>query len=99
MAIVRLGVEGDGAPDEGSQQELRNVRRGPRVALSCEAPSTTAVGMRDDPVVHGRACIEVGGIPRPHSRSSPPETTCWQPDRPSCRALTRYGRAGTGRCG
>jgi len=47
----------------GSQRKLRNVARDPRVALSVEAATSNAVGMRHYLVVHGRARITDGGAP------------------------------------
>ena len=47
----------------GSQQKLRNVSRHPRVALSIEAESANAVGMRHYLVVHGTARVTEGGAP------------------------------------
>ena len=42
-------------------QKIKNIRRDPRVALSCLGDKTNQNGMREYVVVHGRARITEGG--------------------------------------
>ena len=66
VAIVWVAAVGDElvtAHLDGRQQKLKNIRRDPRVAVSFEAETANAVGMRDYLVVHGRARVTDGGAP------------------------------------
>src|SRR3712207_2295905 len=66
VAVVWVGLEGDelvSAHLDGRQRKLRNLRRDPRVAVSFEATTANAVGMRDYLVVYGEARITEGGAP------------------------------------
>jgi hypothetical protein len=45
----------------GAWQEVRNLRRDPRITLSFEATSTNEVGMQDYLVVDGLAEVSEGG--------------------------------------
>lgn len=66
VSVVWVGVDGDelvAAHLDGNQKKLRNLRRDPRVAISFEAQSANAVGMRHYLVVHGSARISEGGAP------------------------------------
>ena len=65
VTCVWVGMDGDEIVSAHlfPQQKLRNVERDPRVALSMEAQTANAVGMRHHLVVHGRARIEKGGAP------------------------------------
>ena len=45
----------------GEGQKIKNLRRDPRITLSFQAETRTAMGLTEYLVVHGRATIEVGG--------------------------------------
>lgn len=64
VTVVWVGLDGDDLVAghlDGRQRKLANVRRDPRVALSFEAPTANAIGMRHYLVVHGRARLTEGG--------------------------------------
>src|SRR5689334_24629571 len=66
VAIVWVGVDGDEIVSghlSDAQQKLRNVRRGPRVALSLETGGRSEQGLDHYLVVRGRARVEPGGAP------------------------------------
>ena len=45
----------------GEWQKIKNLRRDPRITLSFQARTRTAMGLTEYLVVHGRATIEAGG--------------------------------------
>jgi PPOX class probable F420-dependent enzyme len=47
----------------GPRRKLDNIRRDPRVTLSFEGTETSAIGLKEYLVVHGRARIAQGGGP------------------------------------
>jgi PPOX class probable F420-dependent enzyme len=63
VSIVWVGVDGDelviGHLPE--HRKIRNMRRDPRVALSVEASTHNAIGLREYIVIHGTARITEGG--------------------------------------
>jgi PPOX class probable F420-dependent enzyme len=65
VTCVWVGLEGDEIVSGhlGAWQKVRNVERGPRVALSIEAKGTNELGLQEYLVVHGRARIQEGGAP------------------------------------
>lgn len=66
VTCIWVGVDGNEIVSghlRETQQKLRNVARNPRVALSIEAETTNAVGMRHYLVVHGHARITEGSAP------------------------------------
>jgi PPOX class probable F420-dependent enzyme len=65
LTVVWIGIEDDEIVSGHllRHRKVRNIERDPRVALSLEASSSNAVGMRDYAVVYGRARITEGGAP------------------------------------
>jgi PPOX class probable F420-dependent enzyme len=66
VSCVWVGLEGDEIVSghlRTGQQELRNVVRDPRVALSIEGTEIQPPGLQQYVVVHGRARITEGGAP------------------------------------
>jgi PPOX class probable F420-dependent enzyme len=63
VSIVWVGLDGDEivAAHLPEHRKIRNMRRDPRVALSVEADSHNAIGLKEYLVVHGRARITEGG--------------------------------------
>ena len=65
LTVVWIGIEDDEIVSGHlfRHRKVKNIERDPRVALSLEASSSNAVGMRDYAVVYGRARITEGGAP------------------------------------
>ncbi len=65
ISLVWVGVEGDElvCAHLPLHRKIRNLLRDPRVALSVEADSHNALGLREYIVIHGQARITEGGAP------------------------------------
>ncbi len=65
LTVVWIGIEDDEVVCGHlfRHRKVRNIERDPRVALSLEASSSNAVGMRDYAVLYGHARITEGGAP------------------------------------
>ena len=65
VSCVWVGLEGSelAFASLGPRRKLENIRRDPRVVLSMEGTQTSAIGLKEYLVVHGRARIEEGGGP------------------------------------
>ncbi|MGH9116675.1 MAG: PPOX class F420-dependent oxidoreductase [Acidimicrobiales bacterium] len=66
VSLIWVGLDGDeivSAHLDPNQQKLRNLRRDPRVVLSLEGKATSAYGLREYLVIHGRARLTEGGGP------------------------------------
>jgi PPOX class probable F420-dependent enzyme len=63
VSIVWVGLDGEEivAAHLPEHRKIRNMRRDPRVALSVEASTHTAIGLTEYLVVYGRARITEGG--------------------------------------
>jgi len=63
LSVVWIGLDGDELvmAHMGEWQKVKNLRRDPRIALSMEADTRNAVGMRHTLTVHGHARITEGG--------------------------------------
>jgi PPOX class probable F420-dependent enzyme len=65
VTLTWAGVEGDGVVMATffnlDQKKLRNLRRDPRVVLSCHAKQHTGEGLHPYVVIQGRARITEGG--------------------------------------
>ncbi len=65
ISLVWVGLDGDEivCAHLPLHRKVRNLLRDPRVALSVEADTVNARGLREYLVVHGRARITEGGAP------------------------------------
>jgi PPOX class probable F420-dependent enzyme len=65
VSCVWVGLEGDEVAfgSLGPRRKLDNIRRDPRVTLSLEGSTVSALGLKEYLVVYGRARIEEGGGP------------------------------------
>jgi PPOX class probable F420-dependent enzyme len=65
VSCVWVGLEGSelSFASLGPRRKLDNIRRDPRVTVSVEGTQSTALGLKEYVVVHGRARIEEGGGP------------------------------------
>jgi PPOX class probable F420-dependent enzyme len=66
VSVIWVGLDGDELVSghvETRQLKMRNMARDPRVALSFEASSSNAIGLRDYLLVHGRVTLTEGGAP------------------------------------
>jgi PPOX class probable F420-dependent enzyme len=65
VTVVWIGIEKDEivVGHLFRHHKIRNILRDPRVAISLEASSANAIGMRDYAVLHGHARITEGGAP------------------------------------
>ena len=63
LSVVWVGLDGDEivTAHMGAWQKVKNLQRDPRVALSIEADSRNAVGMKHSLTIHGHARITEGG--------------------------------------
>lgn len=63
VSVVWVGIEDDELVlgHMGAWQKVKNVRRDPRVALSCLGHDRNAMGLLEYLVVHGKARITEGG--------------------------------------
>jgi PPOX class probable F420-dependent enzyme len=65
VTIVWIGLDGDDvvAGHLPRHRKVRNIERDPRVAISIDADSRSAMGLTEYVVLYGRARIEIGGAP------------------------------------
>jgi hypothetical protein len=65
VTLIWLGVEGDElvAGHLSKHQKVKNIRRDPRVAVSLQATTKSALGLTEYAVVYGAAHIHEGGAP------------------------------------
>ena len=65
VSCVWVGLEGDEVAfaSLGPRRKLDNIRRDPRVTLSLEGTTVSALGLKEYLVIYGRARIEQGGGP------------------------------------
>jgi PPOX class probable F420-dependent enzyme len=65
VSCVWVGLEDDDVAfaSLGPRRKLDNIRRDPRVTLSIEGRTTSALGLKEYLVVYGRARIQQGGGP------------------------------------
>jgi PPOX class probable F420-dependent enzyme len=65
VSCVWVGLEDDEVAfaSLGPRRKLDNIRRDPRVTLSLEGSTVSALGLKEYLVVYGRARIEQGGGP------------------------------------
>ena len=65
VTIVWIGLDGDEvvAAHLPRNRKVRNIERDPRVAISLEADSKSALGLTEYVVLYGQARIEAGGAP------------------------------------
>src|SRR5262245_39735444 len=65
VTVVWLGVEGDElvAGHLSKHQKVKNILRDPRVAISLQAPTKSALGLTEYAVLYGEARIQEGGAP------------------------------------
>jgi PPOX class probable F420-dependent enzyme len=65
VTVVWIGLDGDEivAGHLPRNRKVRNIERDPRVAISLEAPSKSAMGLTEYVVLYGQARIEPGGAP------------------------------------
>ena len=65
VSCVWVGLEDDEVAfaSLGPRRKLDNIRRDPRVTLSLEGSTVSALGLKEYLVVYGRARIEPGGGP------------------------------------
>jgi PPOX class probable F420-dependent enzyme len=65
VSCVWVGLEGDeiAFASLGPRRKLENIRRDPRVTLSLEGSTVSALGLKEYLVVYGRARIQEGGGP------------------------------------
>jgi hypothetical protein len=65
VTVIWLGVEGDelvvGHPSK--HQNIKNILRDPRVAISLQANTKSALGLTGYAVLYGKAQIQEGGAP------------------------------------
>jgi PPOX class probable F420-dependent enzyme len=65
VSCVWVGLEDDEVAfaSLGPRRKLENIRRDPRVTLSLEGSTVSALGLKEYLVVYGRARIQEGGGP------------------------------------
>jgi len=65
VTVVWVGVEGDElvAGHLSRHEKVKNILRDPRVAVSLQAPSKSAMGLTEYAVLYGEARIQEGGAP------------------------------------
>jgi len=65
VTVVWVGVEGDElvAGHLSKHEKVKNILQDPRVALSLQAPSKSAMGLTEYAVLYGEARIQEGGAP------------------------------------
>jgi len=65
VTIVWIGLEGDDvvAGHLPRNRKVRNLQRDPRVAISLEAHTKSALGLTEYAILYGQARIEEGGAP------------------------------------
>jgi len=65
ITVVWVGVEGDElvAGHLSKHEKVKNILRDPRVAISVQAPSKSAMGLTEYAVLYGEARIQEGGAP------------------------------------
>jgi PPOX class probable F420-dependent enzyme len=65
VTLIWIGLDGDEivAAHLPENRKVRNIRRDPRVAISLQANSMSAMGLTEYAVLYGRARIEQGGAP------------------------------------
>jgi PPOX class probable F420-dependent enzyme len=65
VTLVWIGLEGEEivAGHLPRNQKVKNIERDPRVAISLEAATKSAMGLTEYAVIYGRARIEEGGAP------------------------------------
>jgi len=65
VTVVWIGLEGDEivAGHLPRNRKVKNIERDPRIALSLEANTKSAMGLVEYAVVYGHARIEEGGAP------------------------------------
>jgi PPOX class probable F420-dependent enzyme len=65
VSCVWVGLEDDEVAfaSPGPRRKLDNIRRDPRVTLSLEGSTVSALGLKEYLVVYGRARIQEGGGP------------------------------------
>jgi PPOX class probable F420-dependent enzyme len=63
VTVVWIGLDGDEivAGHLPRNRKVRNIERDPRVAVSLEAPTRSALGLTEYVVLYGQARIEPGG--------------------------------------
>lgn len=63
VTVIWIGLDGDEivAGHLPENQKVKNIRRDPRVAISIETDSKSAMGLTEYLVVYGRARIQEGG--------------------------------------
>jgi len=65
VTVIWVGVEGDElvAGHLSRHEKVKNILRDPRVAISLQAPSKSAMGLTEYAVLYGEARIQEGGAP------------------------------------
>ena len=65
LTVVWIGIDGDDlvAGHLPENQKVKNIRRDPRVAISFQANTKSALGLTEYAVLYGEARIEEGGAP------------------------------------
>jgi PPOX class probable F420-dependent enzyme len=65
VTLVWIGLDGDEivAGHLPENRKVRNIRRDPRVAISLEASTKSAMALTEYAVLYGEARIEQGGAP------------------------------------
>ena len=65
VTIVWIGLEGDEvvAAHLPRNRKVQNIQRDPRVAISLESDTKSALGLTEYAVLYGRARIQEGGAP------------------------------------
>jgi PPOX class probable F420-dependent enzyme len=65
VTLVWIGLDGEEivAGHLPRNQKVRNIERDPRVAISLEANTKSAMGLTEYAVIYGRARIDQGGAP------------------------------------
>ena len=65
VTLVWIGLEGDDvvAGHLPRNRKVRNLQRDPRVAISLEAHTKSALGLTEYAILYGQARIEEGGAP------------------------------------
>ena len=65
VTLIWVGLDGDEivAAHLLENRKVKNIRRDPRVAISLQANSKSAMGLTEYVVLYGRARIEEGGAP------------------------------------
>jgi PPOX class probable F420-dependent enzyme len=65
VTLVWIGLEGDEivAAHLPRNRKVRNIQRDPRIAISLESPTKSALGLTEYAVLYGQARIQEGGAP------------------------------------